>query len=552
MRTVNEIADQYVTDASRLDPVTATIEGITGYDGLMPDLSPAGLAAMAEVDERALAELSQVSPAGDREQVAEQAMVERLTVRGEQYRSGAVESELNVIGSWVQLIRHVFDLMPTEGDEAQRNLAARLAQVPAAYAGLRQTYLKAAREGNVAARRQVLACARQCADWSAAQTGFYPALARRIAATGTLRADIDRAAESARAATAELGRFLETELLPFAGGRDSVGRERWALESRYFLGAVIDPDEAYEWAWAEVIRIEEEMRQVSAKISGSDSVADAVAALDADPARRIIGRDALKEWMQGIADTTIAELDGTHFDIPEPARRIDCMIAPTDDGGIYYTPPSEDWSRPGQMWWAPGAGVNNFSTWKELTTIYHEGAPGHHLQIAQTVYQRESLNRWQRSMCWVSGHGEGWALYAERLMEELGYLSDPGNKLGLLDSQMLRAARVVVDLGLHAEIPVPAGSPWHPGEAWTAELVWEFLRSRVQVDDELLRFEVDRYLGWPGQASSYKLGERIWLSAREEARARQGASFNLKQFHSQALALGSIGLDPLREALARI
>lgn len=204
------------------------------------------------------------------------------------------------------------------------------------------------------------------------------------------------------------------------------------------------------------------------------------------------------------------------------------------------------------MWWAVPDGVDDFATWKELTTIYHEGVPGHHLQVGQAVFLSDQLNRWQRLLGWVSGHGEGWALYAERLMDELGYLNDPGNKLGMLDGQMLRAARVVIDVGVHAELPIPAESPWHPGERWNGELVWEFLRSRVQTDDAMLRFEVDRYLGWTGQASSYKLGERIWLAAREEARQRQGADFDLKRFHSQALALGSLGLDPLRDLLATL
>jgi uncharacterized protein (DUF885 family) len=204
------------------------------------------------------------------------------------------------------------------------------------------------------------------------------------------------------------------------------------------------------------------------------------------------------------------------------------------------------------MWWAVPDGVDEFATWKEVTTIYHEGVPGHHLQCAQAIFEQERLNRWQRLMCWVSGHGEGWALYSERLMEELGYLADAGNLLGMLDAQLLRAVRVVVDLGMHLELPIPADSAWHRGEPWTAGLAWEFLRSRVQTDDDSLRFELDRYLGWPGQAPAYKLGERIWLQAREDARTRKGADFDLKEFHRQALALGSLGLDPLREALARL
>ena len=552
MSSINEIADDYVSRFSALNPIAATSAGISGHDDLMPDLSPAGFDAITDLSKATLAAITRTQAADAREQTAKEAMIERLTIGLERYDIGDITADVNVVASWVQGVRQVFDLMPTESDESRQNVIARMRQVPAAYQGLRRTYLEAAARGHVAPRRQVLACAKQCAEWSAADSGFYYELARRLASTGTASAELDRAAELASAGTAEFGRFLETELLPIATERDAVGRDRFALASRYFLGATIDAGEAYAWGWSEVIRIGDEMRRIAAKIVPGGSVAEAAAALDADPERRISGRRALRDWMQEVADAAIAELNGAHFDIPEPARRIEAMIAPTGDGGIYYTGPSEDWTRPGRMWWALPAGLEDFSTWKELTTIYHEGVPGHHLQVAQTVYMRDQLNRWQRLFGFVPGHGEGWALYAERLMDDLGYLADPGNKLGMLDGQLLRAARVVVDVGLHAELPVPADSSWRPGEQWNADLVWEYLRSLVQLDDQMLRFEVDRYLGWPGQASCYKLGERIWLSARDEVRNRQGAAFDLKRFHSQALALGPLGLDPLRVALTRL
>jgi uncharacterized protein (DUF885 family) len=552
MGVINEIAEQYVVQMTDLDPVLATSVGIAGHDDELTDLSIAGFAARAELDRATVAALTAAEPETERERVARAAMLERLGLAVELYDAGETTRELNVIASWVQGVRQVFDLMPIEGEEAQRNIAARMAAVPAAYASLRQTYAEAARQNRVAAHRQVIECAKQCAKWSAHGDGFYHGLVERAGARGALLADMTAAADAASAATAELGTFLETELLPLAPDRDAVGRDRYALASRNFLGAQIDLDEAYEWGWAEVMRLEAEMARVASLIVPGGTVGDATAQLDTDPARQITGTENLKSWMQEFADRTIAELHGTHFDIPEPARRIEAMIAPTSDGGIYYTGPSEDWSRPGRMWWTVPDGVDQFATWKEITTIYHEGVPGHHLQVSQQVFEKESLNRWQRLMCWVSGHGEGWALYAERLMAELGYLADPGAMLGMLDGQLLRAARVVVDLGVHLELPIPAGTGWHEGETWTAELAWEFLRSRVQMEDEMLRFEFNRYLGWPGQAPSYKLGERIWLQARDEARLRNGADFSLKEFHSQALALGALGLDPLRAALARL
>jgi len=124
----------------------------------------------------------------------------------------------------------------------------------------------------------------------------------------------------------------------------------------------------------------------------------------------------------------------------------------------------------------------------------------------------------------------------------------------MLDAQAFRAIRVIIDIGMHLQLQIPQNNPWkfRPGERWTPAAGFEFLTANCSGDEPTLRFELDRYLGWPGQAPSYKVGERIWLDAREEARRRKGHSFNLRQFHADALNLGALGLDPLRAALARI
>jgi uncharacterized protein (DUF885 family) len=335
---------------------------------------------------------------------------------------------------------------------------------------------------------------------------------------------------------------------------DAVGEERYALNSRYFLGAAVDLQETYAWGWAELKRLQDQQRAIARDLYGHDDIKAAYEALDADPARRIEGAEAFRDWMQVLADQAIVELGGTHFDIPDPIKRIECCLAPTHDGGIYYTGPAEDFSRPGRMWWAVPEGIDSFSTWKEVTTVYHEGVPGHHLQVAQNAYRADLLNRWQRLLCWISGHGEGWALYAERLMDDLGYLRDPGNRMGMLDAQVLRAIRVIIDIGMHLQLEIPADNPngFRPGERWTPQAGLEFLMANLATDEPTLRFELDRYLGWPGQAPSYKIGERIWLQARDEARQRAGDDFDLRRFHAAALDLGPMGLDPLRQALARI
>jgi uncharacterized protein (DUF885 family) len=553
---VDDLANRYVDEWAPLNPTGATFVGIPGHDDKLDDLSPDGFEAQAELTRRTLAELDVIEPETESEQVAKDAMLERLGLELAQYDAGYTASEISVISSGLHSLRMVFDLMPTEGEEAVSNIATRLGAFPAAVEQYKQTLREAADVGHVSARAQMLAVAEQCDAWTdPARDNFFHALADRIDASGTLEAELRRGAAAATAATAGFGEFLRTELAPRGRDKEAAGPERYALASQYFLGAKVDQLETYAWGFEELLRLENEMRAVSAQIAGPGAtIDDAVAVLDADPKRSIAGKEQFRDWMQALADQAIEELNGVHFDIPEKMRKLECRIAPTSDGAIYYTAPSEDFSRPGRMWWAVPEGNDEFATWKEVTTVYHEGVPGHHLQIGQTHLRAEFLNRWQRLLCWCSGHGEGWALYAERLMDDLGYLADPGDKLGMLDGQALRATRVIVDIGMHLELEIPRDNPFgfHPGERWTPELGWEFLRAHCRISDEILRFEWKRYLGWPGQAPSYKIGERIWLQARDEARQRKGDDFDLKAFHRDALNLGALGLDPLRKALARL
>jgi uncharacterized protein (DUF885 family) len=553
MPSIDEIAEEYVARAAALDPFMATCAGIGGHDDELPDLSVDGFAERAGLDRSTLAALDAAEAPALREQIAQAAMRERLALAVERYDAGDTTSELNVAAGWVQDVRELFDLMPTDGEEAVANIAKRMAAVPDAYRQLSATLLDAARKGRPPARLQVEEVAKQCAAWAEPGTPFYSGLAERLTGVpDSLRGELDAAAREATAATAGLGAFLSRELLPLARDEDACGPEIYARASRYFLGAAVDLAEAYAWSWAEIPRLRAEQAQVSNLFRPGATREEAVTVLEQDPARRIQGRENFRAWMQELAEGTIAELHGAYFDIPEPAHRIEATIAPTNEGGIYYIPPSEDWSRPGRIAWSVPDGLETFSTWKEVTNVYHEGVPGHHLQVSQAIAGQDNLNRWQRLLCWVPGHGEGWAVYAERLMGELGYLDDPGLRLGLLDSQLMNTAVAVLDIGVHLDLEIPKGTGWREGQRWNAQIAWEFLRAHSSWDERQLRFELHRYLGWPGQAPAYKLGGQIWLQAREEAAKRAGGAFSLKDFHSGALALGSMGLDPLREALARI
>ncbi|HET9140100.1 DUF885 domain-containing protein, partial [Actinophytocola sp.] len=448
---------------------------------------------------------------------------------------------------------------PTETAEQWAAIAARLAAVPAAVAGYQAALSHSADRGLVAALRQVEKVAEQCAGWAGGNGGgsFFSTLvagADQVAGVDqSLRAELDAGARSAGEAYAGLAAFLRERIAPRAPAEDAVGADSYRLHSRLYLGAEIDLIEAYEWGWAEFTRIEAEMKEVSGRIKAGATLAEAAAFLDTDPRYRLSSQRELTDWMQRLSDQALADLSGVHFEIPAELMRLDCRIAPPGGTlGAYYTSPADDFSRPGTMWWSVPADKAEFLTWRETSTVYHEGVPGHHLQVATAVYEAARLNRFQRLLAWVPGYGEGWALYAERLMREFGYLDDDGDLLGMLDAHLFRAARVIIDIGMHLKLAIPAGTGFYEGRRWTPELGLEFMTTRTITDPDQVRSEIDRYLGWPGQAPAYKLGERLWLSARDDLRARHGAGFDLKRFHMEALRMGPMGLDTLRENLAAL
>jgi uncharacterized protein (DUF885 family) len=549
---IDAIAERYLDAEVAHDPIRATYIGLPGHDGELPAHDPDWLAERSALRQATLRELAAAEPVDDNDRVTLAALRDELTVAEDLRALGEEESLLNNIDSPVQGVRDIFDLMATDTADDWAVGAQRLAAVPASIEGYIASLRYGADHGHVRARRQVEIAVKQCGD-NVGPDGFFGTWARQAATADgsalpdSLRADLVRNAELAGDAYARLETFLRDELAGRAGEREAFGRERYAPYSRRFLGARVDLDETYAWGQEELARIVAEMGTTAERIRPGASVEEAIDALDNDPSRMLHGTAALQAWMQRTSDAAVEALAGSHFDIPGPIRRLECHIAPTNTGGIYYTGPSDDLvTRPGRMWWSVPKGVDTFATWKELTTVYHEGVPGHHLQIAQTVYRRDLLNRWRRLGLWTSGYGEGWALYAEQLMAELGYLDDPGDYLGLLDSQSLRAARVVLDIGIHCELEAPASVG---GGAWTYDKAWDFLSAHCHSAEDVRRFELDRYFGWAGQAPAYKVGQRLWLQLRDEVRAAEGEAFELASFHRRALDLGAVGLDVLREAL---
>jgi uncharacterized protein (DUF885 family) len=556
MTPVYELANTYVERWAALDPIQATRQGISGHDTELTDYSPVGAEARAALDRDTLAALAATPVQSDRDRIAQTVMSERLQGRLDEFDAREYLRALRNFASPVSLIRDCFDGMPKQTAADWETIAARMEQIPRALAGYEQSLTAGQQQGVVAAQRQALVCALQAETYSGQRgsRSFFHMLCDAYAGTGVrdtaLTTRLERAADGAIAAFAATAQYLRSVYAPRASARDSFGAERYAVQSRLLNGIALDLQETYTWGWEELARLQRELERTAERIAPGAGIAGAIARLESDPSRVAEGAPALQHWLQQLEDRTIAALHGQHFDIPEPLKRLEVMIAPPGGAlAMYYTPPTEDFSRPGRTWY-PTGDRTRFPLWREASVAYHEGVPGHHLQVGQLKYLAGELSRFQRTAANISGYVEGWALYAERLMGELGYLEDAGEYLGMLQGQAWRTVRVIIDIGMHLELPIPAGQPFHAGERWNYALGLAFMQQLSGLPPDLAASEVDRYLGWGGQAISYKVGERIWLAVRAAAKQRKGAAFDLKAFHSHVLNLGPMGLAQLQQEVA--
>lgn len=550
---IDNLSNRYVSDLLDRTPELVTALGLGREDdGGFSDYSPAGLADLNDLNVATLRKLNALEPADDVDRVTKAALATSLESEIDYFERGEV-GEINVIASPLQSIQEIYDNMAQDSAADWQLITRRLGNTASALRGWQETLLRRAQSGPPTAAKQIELAIAQAEHKAGSRSPLADLAARGGAAHPELADSLRQAADSARQAYGELAAFLREQILPHGAASEAFGRERYAPRLRESTGATLDLDETYEWGLEELARIVSEQEAIVAELYGTDvSIPEALARLDADPAYQIHGTDALKAWMQETSDRALDDLHGTHFDIPTPLRKLECMIAPSGTGAIYYTGPSDDFSRGGRMWWSVPEGTDVFHTWQEKTTVYHEGVPGHHLQVGMATYMKDSLNDWRRHLCWNSGHGEGWALYAEGLMAELGYQDEPAYRMGVLDSERLRATRVALDIGFHLGKPSPKGYE-HISPIWTREVAWQFLQDNVAMDRSFLAFELDRYLGWAGQAPSYKIGHRIWKQLRADAAARaaaRGEAFSVKDWHMRALSIGSVGLDILRDALA--
>ena len=529
------LSDEYVEKGAAFSPIGCTSLGIPGREGELDDFSLSHSNKEAAYSRDVLHRAKALAPIDEIDRIAQAVLIERIESRLQLHESREAYVAYGQIVNPVAHIRQVFSLMPHETPEQIGHYVSRMNAIEGSLKSWRDCLEEVHAEGHRTARRQVLAVAGQL---KAHANGGYSSRAKSIDPSNTALAD---AAMKAEAACADMAKWMEEVHAPRSAEADGVGEKRYAPWARYFTGAELDLHATYEWGKADLQAINDRMWRAAAKIAPHcKTLAEVAKFCEESEHLRIDGADNLLTELKRFTEEAISKVDGIYFDIDERVRFCDARLAPEGSAAApYYMAPSEDLSRPGTTWY-PTLGHDRFNFWHIASTWYHEAVPGHHLQCATAIIEKDRLTRFQRTGAWISGYGEGWALYAERFMDELGAFEDPALELGYLSGQALRAARIVVDIGMHLGLNDFEGKPWN------AESAYNFMVERAMIDPEFAQSEIERYLSWPGQAISYKVGERIWMQIREETKQRLGDKFDIKAFHNYALKIGPMGLDSLR------
>jgi uncharacterized protein (DUF885 family) len=547
MPTPFEISDRFTEQWAELSPITATSHGVPGYDAECTDFSPAGEARRADLYRGTRSEIAQhidhPDPIQDR---AARVLDGWLGEKLDKFESNKWRRDLNHVYSPFQIMRDVFDVMPKSNAEEWDNIVARLEGFGGMLSGYRECLQAGIDAGDTVAVRQAESVLEQ-AEAAASDESRFLLLQNEASGTGADTDRLSRAVDKVRAANGVFADWLRSTYLPVARPEDAVGREEYLRGVDEWLGGTIDPEETYEWGWSEVHRIRAEMKATAGDIDSDLTVEEVIELLETDPARSAGTRQDFVDFVSGIQEQAIEQLSGVHFDVPDELKVVTVSIAPPGGPlGAWYVSPSEDFTRPGSIWYAPGE-RERLPYWQEVSTAYHEGFPGHHLQVGTSVLQRELLSRFQRMILWYSGAGEGWALYAERLMDELGFFEKPDYRFGLLASQLFRSVRVVVDIGCQLGLRIPDDAPLHAGDIWDYDRAVDYMTEIGLQARDVAESEVKRYLGWWGQAISYKVGEREILDIREEV--RRSGNYDQRDFHRRMLDAGAVRLDLLREIM---
>lgn len=545
--TLARLSDDYFREHCAADPFAATVSGISGYDAEVPDPSRAAADRLAARWEQLATELARVpvAPLGETDRVTH-AMLGRL-LRDEQaslrHGLGEVAVSATMMGPLAGILG-IVPQAPVADPAAAQAYPDRLGKLGGFLDAVAARYRQAAADGRYPTALGVQQTVAQIDGYLATPLPRDPLL-RPQPGPGTdpdrWRAQVSElVATVVRPAVLRYRTVLVDELLPVGRPADRVGvchlpggADGYHAEVRAHTTTELTPEEIHQTGLALVAELREEFAERGGRVFGAGEVPEVLDRLRNDPALRFTEAAEIVSTVEGAlrrAEAAVPDWFPRYEIAPCVVEEMDPVEAENSVLG-YYVPPASDGSRPGKHV------VNTHQPalrprFEYETLAFHESVPGHHLQFAigQSLTDLPDFRRF----AYVTAYGEGWALYVERLCDEMGLYTGDLNRLGMVSFDAWRACRLVVDTGMH-----------HLG--WSRDQAIAYLRANTALSGTNIANEVDRYIAAPGQALAYMVGRLRIRALRDRLRAAQGAGFDYRDFHHRVLSHGSVPLDTLDE-----
>jgi uncharacterized protein (DUF885 family) len=542
--SVNDLADRFFDGVLERDPIFATVLGDERWDDRLPDLGPNGREAAQTAYRTTLDEARAVDPGGlgTEELITRDLLVLICENYLEYFRQEQYQLAVDHMTGPQTLPAEIAQYHRADSPERLAMLLTRYAAFPA----MIEQHIGTLAEGVAAERTSAAVPVRRAIEqierMVASDVEQSPSVTQAQLDDAARAQLVDATRRHIYPALTRLRDYLANDYEPHARQQPGLsatpgGHDGYALAIRMNTTVAASPEEVHEFGLADLESIEAEKDEVARRLGHADRFALATALAD-DPDNRTDDPDAIVTLARQQTDRAYAAAPQYFGRLPS-ANCIVKAVEPyreQESAPAFYVPPSLDGSRPGQFY------INTYQpTERQLHKIaaitFHEATPGHHFQIAIEM-ELTGLPRFRTLGARMAGvaYVEGWGLYTERLADEMGLYVDERERLGMLDAQSFRAARLVVDSGLHAM-------------GWTRERAIEFMHERGSLPPVDAAIEVDRYTVWPGQALSYKLGQREIERARAEVAETMGARFDLRLFHDEVLAHGTLPLATLRREI---
>ena len=530
----------------RLSPTLATAVGDYRYNDQLGDNSQTGIAKRHQVDVAVLAKIKAIDPTGFPEQdlISHDLFLRQVQERVDDYDLKEYEMPISGMGGIHTSLADLPLSMPFDSVKHYEDYISRLHQIPKAFQETEEVLRAGAKDHLGIVKFIAEKVPGQCngviaANPFAVPTKKFPSSFSE-ADKKRLTDEINKTVETEVVpAYKQFAEFISKDYVPHTRTMLSIeslpdGKRRYQAALKRFTTTDLTAAQIHAIGLKEVDRITAEMSAL-AKANGSKDLESFRVKIESDPkyvptsSQRIL--DDFSEYIHQM-EPRLPELFGL---LPMTAVTVE-PIPPFQAGAAtHYQGGTPDGKRPGRVSVAVSDPTHR-SLINDEATAYHEGVPGHHLQI--TIQQSLTELPEFRKHSGNSAYTEGWGLYAEELGKEIGFYQDPGSDYGRLRSELFRAVRLVVDTGIH-------------DQNWTRQHVVEYMRASHAVDEPTIQSETDRYISGPGQACSYKIGQLKIRELRERAKVELGSKFDLKKFHDQVLSGGALPLDMLDERIAR-